>query len=199
MLASLFLVAPLAGACGDDSGSDVSTEAESSLAETKDVSVSTSTSTTESTTTAVPTTTMNDAMDHEHDEGEEIPAADAPSVDFEATQLDGSRVEMRIVTTSFEIVDDGAEPTGTAPYAGHAHLLVGGEVAAMVYSDTYEIDLAPGENEVTVQLANLHHMPYLIDGEPIEITKMVHVPETPDEEFHVHEIQPSDHTHEHEE
>jgi hypothetical protein len=60
---------------------------------------------------------------------------------------------------------------------GHAHLYVDGEKVGRVYGEWLHLQLEPGAHEIRVTLNGNDHRDYLVDGEPVEATVTVEVPE----------------------
>lgn len=138
--------------------------------------------TTPATTMAMTETTMDDMDDmgseeHEHEpgEGKEWSGSAVPKVDvaIEGDNTVGWTVTATIGDTfRFGTPDNVVHEDGV----GHAHLVIDGVVAQMIYEPTVSIDrLEPGMHMIEVRLASSDHTDYVADGEVIAGMTMVEV------------------------
>ncbi len=120
------------------------------------------------------------AADHQdasgEDEPEEEAATDAISVAVEATPDPMTGVNVTVTTTGFRWAPEHASG-GHVDGEGHAHLYVDGERVGRLYGDHVHLPLEPGEHEIRVTLNGNDHSDLVVDGEVIEATTTVEVPE----------------------
>ncbi len=142
---------------------------------------------TQSATGDTTTTSMmsGDGHEHSHDEGVEIGDGEAvPTVTLTAEPDSVKGVNLRIETTDFTFAPEHASTEHVAG-EGHAHVYVDGEKRGRVYGEWYHLDgVDPGEHEISVDLNANSHAPLLVDGEKIEDSVTVDVPEPMDGHSH---------------
>lgn len=128
--------------------------------------------------TSTTTMAMDDGHEHDHGEGIEVGDGDAvPTVTLTAEPDSKSGVNVRIETTDFTFAPENASTEHVAG-EGHAHVYVDGEKHGRVYGEWYHLDgIDPGEHEISVDLNANSHAPLLVDGEKIEDSVTVEVPE----------------------
>lgn len=89
---------------------------------------------------------------------------------------DDGGVNLHIMTDGWTWSTGGA---AYVPGEGHAHVYVDGELLRMVYEPVSHLSgLTPGERHIRVSLSANNHADLTYDGEPIEATTMVTVPES---------------------
>lgn len=146
-------------------------------------------------------------MGHEHGDEHALPTADRPHSNDEHEGHSGHHGMLAIpegqpvpeividvfadpvrgwnlqVQTANWVFAPEAVNTASNTTEGHAHLYINGEDVARVYGEWYHIpSLPPGEHIITVGLnANGHEM-LMYEGEPIEASVKVVVPESTSEE-----------------
>lgn len=116
-------------------------------------------------------TTTTEA-DHGHDAAptREWDGEVAPDLDFNLTHQGGDQWFLDISLEGFEV----SEPTEVVhrPGTGHVHVFLDGQVLAMVFEPTMTLTVAsPGTHQVRVLLGTNDHMDYVIDGQPVALTK----------------------------
>ncbi|NMG59863.1 hypothetical protein E1H12_15390, partial [Geitlerinema sp. P-1104] len=84
---------------------------------------------------------------------------------------------LEIQTTNFRFAPEEVNQENQ-PNAGHGHLYINGERGARVYGPWLHLPhLPPGSNEITVSLNANNHQAWTHNGQPIEATVVVNVPE----------------------
>lgn len=131
------------------------------------------------------TMAMDDGHSHDHGEGIEVGGEDViPTIALTAEPDSKSGVNLRIETTGFTFAPERASTEHVAG-EGHAHVYVDGEKHGRVYGEWYHLDgIEPGEHEISVDLNANSHAPLLVDGEKIEDSVTVDVPEPMDGHAH---------------
>lgn len=126
-----------------------------------------------------------DEHDHDHDDTQMlgVNADGAPTVSFTAEQNSDGMVVLSIETSNFSFANTAEE--AETIYAGHAHVTVDGELASMLFSDSYVLELPPGDSLVAAVLQSVDHIPYALGGDPIAYSAVIHVPENGDDVFTV--------------
>ena len=86
-------------------------------------------------------------------------------------------VDVQIATEGFRFARELVDQTHT-PGAGHAHIYVDGVKLGRVFENSYHIEeLAPGEHEIRVSLNTNDHSELSFDGEKVQATATVTVPD----------------------
>ncbi len=177
LLAAVLALVMAAAACGDngDSSSDTA------LADTVEATATSAVSAPESSTD-----TSDSGHDHDHDHGEHhnhdtvIEVAESlpvPTITIQVTEDPASGWNLRADVTDFEIVPENASTTHVDGQ-GHMHLYINGEKISRLYGQWHHIDsLQPGENLIRVELSANDHSPMALDGEIIDDSVVVLVPE----------------------
>ena len=126
------------------------------------------------------------AGSHDHDEPVDVSDLDpTPGVTAEVTQDPKAGWNLAFQTTGHELAPEDAS-TDHVEGEGHAHLYIDGEKQTRLYTTGYYLgELDPGTHEVKVELSANDHRPLAVDGEVVEDTVTVEVPE-PDGEEHSH-------------
>lgn len=139
----------------------------------------------DATTTASDTTRLDgEPSAHSHGEGIEIgDRAPVPTLSIDVTPDAVSGANLHVVTTDFTFAPRHAS-TPHVPGEGHAHVYVDGEKVGRVYGEWMHLPVEPGRHEVRVDLNANDHSPLLLDGEPIEDTVTVEVPEPGEAHMH---------------
>ena len=136
-----------------------------------------------------------------HDHGDETAAEEGtleisgetgiPEITLNVSAADegGLLVEYAVENFTFSTMNaNGPHVEGE----GHAHILVDGGVAAMVFGDPVRLpDIAPGEHEIALQLNANSHEILTLDGQPLTTSVMVTV-----EGDHEHGAEAAGHEHE---
>ena len=104
--------------------------------------------------------------------------SEAPvSVNISAEPDAAGGVNVRITTEGFRFAPDLVDQDHT-PGAGHAHIYLDGEKLGRVFEAEYHIAVVPpGEHEIRVSLNANNHSELVFDGEKVEATTMVDVPD----------------------
>jgi len=115
-------------------------------------------------------------MEHEHDgSGTEWASSDVPAIQVavEGDNESGWTVTAQIGDSfTFGSIDNVVHEDGV----GHAHLVIDGQVAQMIYAPSVTIDnLEPGTHMIEVRLASSDHSDYLDGGELISGMIMIEV------------------------
>ena len=86
-------------------------------------------------------------------------------------------VEVQIVTDGFRFEPELVDQAHT-PGAGHAHIYVDGVKLGRVFDNEYHIErVSPGEHEIRVSLNSNDHREITFNGERVEATAIVTVPD----------------------
>ncbi|USR90772.1 hypothetical protein NEA10_18430 [Phormidium yuhuli AB48] len=84
---------------------------------------------------------------------------------------------LEIQTTNFRFTPEDVNQENQ-PNTGHGHLYINGERGARVYGPWLHLPhLPPGSHEITVSLNANNHQGWTHNGQPIEATVVVNVPE----------------------
>ncbi len=121
----------------------------------------------------------SDVGDHPHGHGTiEIPAGQpVPTVTLVAHPDPVRGWNLEIQTTNFRFAPEQVNQANQ-PNAGHGHLSINGERDARVYGPWLHLPhLPPGRNEITVSLTTNSHEALTHNGQAIESTVVVDVPE----------------------
>jgi hypothetical protein len=121
----------------------------------------------------------SDAGDHDHGHSTvEIPAGQpVPTVTLVAHPDPVRGWNLEIQTTNFRFAPEQVNQANQ-PNAGHGHLTINGERGARVYGPWLHLpQLPPGRNEITVSLTTNGHEALTHNGQAIESTVVVDVPE----------------------
>lgn len=140
----------------------------------------------DSDTTAATSTTMADGHDDGHSHGGvDVGQWDAvPTLAITADADAVSGVNVQLETTEFTFAPEHASEESVEG-EGHAHIYVDGEKLNRVYGDWYHLaGLEPGEHEIRVELSANDHSTLELDGEAIDDTVTVTVPEPGDHMDH---------------
>lgn len=100
----------------------------------------------------------------------EVPAEQAPTIDFEVMEDPFSGWNLHLITQRFRFTPEESGKANT-PGTGHAHLYLDGEKIARVYSEWYHLnagDVPAGTHTLTVRLNANDHAAWAVDGQPIE-------------------------------
>lgn len=107
-------------------------------------------------------------------------------------------VEVHIATEGFRFEPELVDQAHT-PGAGHAHIYVDGVKLGRVFENEYQIErLSPGEHEIRVSLNTNDHSEITFNGEKVEATNIVTVPDVGQGSSDAHSQHSSDghdHTH----
>ena len=127
--------------------------------------------------------------DHAHDATLDVPADSAPTIVLEVQEDAVSGYNLHAQLTGLDLAPRAAGGEHVAG-EGHMHLYVDGEKVARVYTPWFHLaELEPGSHEVTMTLNSNTHAGLAVDGEPIEATVAVEVPEAGETNMHMdHEV-----------
>jgi hypothetical protein len=120
-----------------------------------------------------------EAGDHHHGHGTvEIPSGQlVPTVTLVAHPDPVRGWNLEIQTTNFRFAPELVNQSNQ-PNMGHGHLTINGERGARVYGPWLHLpQLPPGHNEITVSLNANGHEAFTHNGQAIESTVVVDVPE----------------------
>ena len=120
-------------------------------------------------------------MEHHHHHSHEpleIPDGQpVPTITLRADRDPMQGWNLEIQTTNFRFAPEDVNQENQ-PNAGHGHLYINGEKGARVYGSWLHLpELPPGRNEITVSLNANNHQALTHDGQAIEATVVVNVPE----------------------
>jgi hypothetical protein len=124
-------------------------------------------------------TSTDDQRPTDADEPEDEAAAESIGVAVEATPDPLMGVNVTVTPTGFRWAPEHASGEHVDG-EGHAHLYVDGEKQGRLYGDHVHLPLEPGEHEIRVTLNGNDHADLVVDGEVIEATTTVEVPERGD-------------------
>ena len=116
---------------------------------------------------------------HHHGHGTvEIPAGQPiPTINLVVHPDPVRGWNLEIQTTNFRFAPEQVNQANQ-PNAGHGHLSINGERGARVYGPWLHLpQLPPGRNEITVSLTANGHEAFTHDGQAIESTVVVDVPQ----------------------
>jgi hypothetical protein len=120
--------------------------------------------------------TVSAGHDHAQAETLEITGETGiPELTLNVSEADegGLLVEYSVTNFTFSTQNANAEHVEGE---GHAHIMVDGVEAAMVFGDPVRLpDIAPGKHEIAVQLIANNHINLTHDGEPLRVSVMVMV------------------------
>lgn len=155
VLVTLFAVALLAAACGDD---EPATEIVSADGTAEDADHDHGVA-------------DDHGADHDesHDHGEpvEIDAAIAPTVALDVGADPAGGINVHVSTTGYTIAPEAAS-TEHVEGEGHFHLSIDGEKVLRFYNESvYYAGVTEGDVDVMVELSANDHRAYAVDGEPI--------------------------------
>ena len=118
-----------------------------------------------------------DGHDHSAAAPDQVESSAPVSVAITAEPDEAGGVDVQITTEGFRFAPELVDQDHT-PGAGHAHIYLDGEKLSRVFESSYHIaDVPPGEHEVRVSLNANNHSELLFDGEVVEATAMVNVPD----------------------
>ncbi len=158
LLAVLFGLALLTAACGsEDATSDAATD-DSAMDNMDD--------------------DATDDVDHEHGVLEVPEGMVVPTIAVSTTEDSASGVNLFVELGDFTIAPESAS-TDPVDGEGHLHLYVDGERVMRFYNTALHLsDLEPGEREITVEVSANNHSAYAVDGDAIQATTTVTVPDS---------------------
>jgi hypothetical protein len=131
-------------------------------------------------TTAPP---ANEQADDPTEAADESEGAEEARVRLTATPHPVEGIDLVVEIDHFRWAPENADDE-PVPGEGHANLYVDGEHHGRLYASRLHLPLEPGTHEIRVTLNDSHDDPVLADGEPVEDTTSVTVPERED---HDHE------------
>ena len=120
------------------------------------------------------TPVVDETMAHDHvDRAIDVPRDGAPEIAMTVTKdpMGGWNIALAVENFTFT---PGAVNGENAPNTGHAHLYVGGQKVARLYSAHFHLpDLPLGQHEITVALNSYDHSVYVVDGVRVEARAIV--------------------------
>lgn len=118
------------------------------------------------------------SADHHGANAPELVASETPvSVAITAEPDANGGVDVRIALKGFRFAPELADQAHT-PGAGHAHIYVDGVKLGRVFEEQYHIsELAPGDHEIRVSLNTNDHSELAFDGQRVESTVTVTIPD----------------------
>ncbi|MBI4781475.1 MAG: hypothetical protein HY785_09115 [Oscillatoriophycideae cyanobacterium NC_groundwater_1537_Pr4_S-0.65um_50_18] len=117
--------------------------------------------------------------EHEHEHGAiDIPANQpVPTVQLIAHPDAKQGWNLEVQVTNFRFAPEHVNQAST-PTEGHAHLYVDGQKITRLYGNWYYLSsLTPGAHEITVSLNANGHETLMYQGEPLQASTRVEVPE----------------------
>ncbi len=121
---------------------------------------------------------MGDDEGHSHDEvvlSDWPTDFEKPTVDLEASAMEGGHVELSIDIAGFNIVSGDTE--GAAANEGHVHVYVDGVELGMFFSNDVSLTgVSPGPHQLMVELSAMDHTVLAVDGSPMRYMTEVVVP-----------------------
>ena len=113
-------------------------------------------------------------------EHHDVPADMAPTIDLSVTPDAMGGFNVQIKTTNFVWAPENASGMHMAG-EGHAHIYVDGEKLGRVYGEWYHLNtknagISEGTHTVMVDLNGNDHVPYAIEGTPIQAMVEIDVP-----------------------
>ncbi len=116
---------------------------------------------------------------HDHMSPYEVPeGTPVPTLAVEVLPDPMAGYNLRLDTTNFTFAPEHVS-TEPVPGEGHAHLYIDGKKITRVYQPWFNMPpLSPGSHEVRVELSANNHSPYAVNGELIDQTVTVEVPDT---------------------
>lgn len=189
LLAAFFALSLVAAACGDDDAPDTDAGADSSDADHSDADHEGDHDDTSDMSDGdmgdMSDSDMSDMNSHDHSETVEFEGADVPTIEIDVVPDPAGGANIHVTTTNYQIAPEHA----SGEYVegeGHFHLFVDGERQLRFYNESiYFAGLVEGDAEVMVELSANDHRPYTANGEPLNDTVTVAIPEhTHDDDHH---------------
>ena len=116
-----------------------------------------------------------ETITHTH-EGREV-AEPYPTLEMKIVPDPKSGWNLHLETTNFIFAPEQVNTEHQAGI-GHAHLYINGQRIKRLYGHWYHLtDLPPGQHQVTVNLSGNDHTDLLLNGEMIQATETIIVPE----------------------
>jgi len=127
----------------------------------------------------------HDHEGHDHTTPIEVSAEGAPTLSLEAI-ADGDTFNLKLTTENYTFSPENAS-TPHQEGEGHAHLYVDGVKITRIYGPWFHLKgLSAGEHEIRVELSANSHNPLAVDGELIDATVTIDIPEPAAHHAHEH-------------